>query len=280
MKFLRNKINFIISLLVVIMVALILFSSQRYSKSKLEGIIGQSLSPIQKVMYNISKVVSDTYNGFVKNSKLVDEIESLNKENGELKAVITSYKHLKSENDKLREILNFKNRFSDYQLIGSNIIGRSGFHTNDYIIDIGAKDGIKKSMVVIANGGLFGIISSVSDHWSLVSPIINASISVGATIKKENESQGIVKGYDDVEDKYNLKMEYLSIDGDVLVGDTVVTSGLGGVYPANIVIGEVMYVEDDQRSVTKNVFLKSHVNFDYVKELFVVLPKYSDKVQY
>lgn len=280
MKFLRNKINFFISLLVVIMVVLILFSSQRYSKSKLEGIVGQSLSPIQKVMYNISKVVSDTYNGFVKNSKLISEIESLNKENGELKAMITSYKHLKSENDKLREILDFKNRFSDYNFIGTNIIGRSGFHTNDYIIDIGSDDGIEKGMVVIANGGLFGTISSVSDNWSLVSPIINASIAVGSIIQKENGSQGIVKGYDDVENRYNLKMEYISMDGDVLVGDTVVTSGLGGVYPANIPIGQVVFVEDDQRSVTKNVFLKSHVNFNYVRELFVVLPKNKNKVQY
>lgn len=279
MKFLRNKINFFISLLVVIMLVLILFSSQRFSKSKLEDLAGQSLSPIQKVMYSISKVVSDTYNGFVKNSKLVSEVESLNKENGELKAVIASYEQLKRENDRLREILNFKDRFSDYDFIGSNIIGKNGFHTNEYIIDIGAKDGVKKSMVVMANGGLFGTISSVSDNWSLVSPITNPSIAVGGVIQKENGSQGIIKGYDDSEDRFNLKMDYLTINGDILVGEKVITSGIGGVYPAGIPIGEIVLVEDGQRNVTKNVYLKSHVNFDYVSELFVVLPK-TAKVQY
>ena len=280
MKFLKNKINIVISLLVVIMVVLILFSSNRDSKSKLEGIVGDTLSPVQRMVYTVSKVVSDTYQGIVKYSGLVNKIELLSNENGELKARINSYEQLKVENHRLREILNFKNRLDDYKFVGANIIGKNGAYTNEYIIDVGINNGLKNGMVVIANGGLFGMVTSVSDNWSLVSPIINGNIAVSGIVQRTNGNQGIIRGYEGGSSDYNLKMEYLPIDEEVLVGDIIVTSGLGGVYPSSIPIGEVMSVESDKRNLSKSLFIKSHVDFEFVSELFVILPNSIDEVEY
>lgn len=280
MKFLKNKINIIISLLIVIMTVLILFSSNRDSKSKLEGIVGDTLSPVQRVIYTVSKVVSDTYEGLVKYSGLVGKVELLSKENGELKARINSYEQLKVENDRLREILNFKTRLDDYKFVGANIIGKNGAYTNEYIIDVGINNGLENGMVVISNGGLFGMVTSVSDNWSLVSPIINGNIAISGIVQRTNGNQGIIRGYEGGNSDYNLKMEYLPIDEEVLVGDIIVTSGLGGVYPSSIPIGEVMSVESDKRNLSKSLFIKSHVDFEFVSELFVILPNNVDKVEY
>lgn len=280
MKFLKNKINIIISLLIVIMTVLILFSSNRDSKSKLEGIVGDTLSPVQRLIYTVSKVVSDTYEGLVKYSGLVGKVELLSKENGELKARINSYEQLKVENDRLREILNFKTRLDDYKFVGANIIGKNGAYTNEYIIDVGINNGLENGMVVISNGGLFGMVTSVSDNWSLVSPIINGNIAISGIVQRTNGNQGIIRGYEGGNSDYNLKMEYLPIDEEVLVGDIIVTSGLGGVYPSSIPIGEVMSVESDKRNLSKSLFIKSHVDFEFVSELFVILPNNVDKVEY
>lgn len=280
MKFLKNKINVVISLLIVIMIVLILFSSNRDSKSKLEGIVGDTLSPVQRVIYTISKAVSDTYEGIVKYSGLVSKIELLSKENGELKARINSYEQLKVENERLREILNFKDKLENYKFIGANIIGKNGAYTNEYIIDIGIKNGLKNGMVVIANGGLFGMVTSVSDNWSLVSPIINGNIAISGIVQRTNGNQGIIRGYEGGGSDYNLKMEYLPIDEEVLVGDIIVTSGLGGVYPSSILIGEVVSVESDKRNLSKSLFIKSHVDFEFLSELFVILPNNVDEVEY
>lgn len=279
MKFLKNKINVIISLLIIIMVVLILFSSQRDSKTKLEGFVGDALSPIQKIVYNISKTLSNTYDGIVRYSELVGKIEKMTQENGELRAKINLYDQLISENKRLREILNFKDRFADYKFIGSNIIGKNGTHTNEFIIDIGVKDGIKSGMVVIANGGLFGMVTSVSNNWSLVSPLISGSISVSGVVQRTGGNEGIVKG-SSINSSYNLKMEYLPIDEDILDGDIIVTSGLGGVYPSNIPIGKVVSAESDKRNLSKSVFIKSHVDFEFVGELFVILPNSLEGVEY
>lgn len=280
MKFLKNKINIIISLLIVIMTVLILFSSNRDSKSKLEGIVGDTLSPVQRVIYTVSKVVSDTYEGLVKYSGLVSKVELLSKENGELKARINSYEQLKVENDRLRAILNFKTRLDDYKFVGANIIGKNGAYTNEYIIDVGINNGLENGMVVISNGGLFGMVTSVSDNWSLVSPIINGNIAISGIVQRTNGNQGIIRGYEGGNSDYNLKMEYLPIDEEVLVDDIIVTSGLGGVYPSSIPIGEVMSVESDKRNLSKSLFIKSHVDFEFVSELFVILPNNVDKVEY
>lgn len=281
MKFLKNRINIVISLLVVIMIVLILFSSNRDSKSKLEGVVGDTLSPIQRIIYTVSKTISDTYEGIVKYSELVNKIELLSKENGELKAKINSYEQLKVENDRLREILNFKDILDDYSFVGANIIGKNGAYTNEYIIDIGINDGLKNGMVVIANGGLFGMVTSVSDNWSLVSPIVNGSIAISGIVQRTNGNQGIVRGNESSgSSEYNLKMEYLPVDEEVSIGDIIVTSGLGGVYPANIPIGEVISVESDKRNLSKSLFIKSHVDFEFVSELFVILPNSIEKVEY
>lgn len=280
MKFFRNKINVVISLLVIIMIILILFSSQRVNKSKIEGIVGDGLNPIQRVIYNASKIVSDTWNAIVNYSSLISEIEDLNNENGQLKAKINSYKQLVDENFKLREILNFKDRLRDYEFIGGNIIGKNNSYLNNYVIDLGKKDGIQNGMVVIANGGLFGMVTSVSDNWSLVSPLTSGNVAASGFVQRTNGNQGIVRGYKNDGGKHILKMEYLPIEEDVSVGDFIVTSGLGGIYPANILIGEVISVENDQRNLSKSVFIKPHVNFDYVRELFVILPKNKSKVEY
>lgn len=278
MKFLKNKINLIVSLLISIMLVLILFSSQRENKTKIEGVIGNTLTPIQKILYTLTKNISDTYKGIVNRSELVGKIENLLKENGELKTKISLYDQLKTENDRLREILNFKDKFSNYKFIGANVIGKNGAYIDEFIIDIGIKDGLNVGMVVIANGGLFGMITSVSDNWSLVSPLINGDIAVSGVILRTNMGQGIIKG--NVSNEYNLKMEYLFVDEDVKIGDIVVTSGLAGVYPSDIPIGQVVNIESDKRNLSKSVFLKSHVEFDFVKELFVIVPRDTSGVKY
>lgn len=280
MKFLKKKVNLIISLLVIVMIVLMLFSSQRSSKSYIEGSIGDVMSPIQKIIYNISKTISDTYEGMVKYSDLVDQLEVLNRENGELKAEINRYSQLKKENQQLREILNFKYELDGYDFLGGNIIGKNGSYTGDYIVDLGSNDGLENGMIVIANGGLFGMVTSVSKNWSIVSPIINGNISVTGMIQRTNGNQGVIKKYKNSANNYTLKMEYLPINEDIVEGDVVVTSGLGGVYPSNIIIGEVVSIENDKRNLSKSVIIKSHINFDFVDSVFVVLPKNKDKVEY
>ncbi len=276
MKFLKNKINIVIALLIVIMIVLILFSSQRENKSKIENLVGQGLSPIQKVIYNISEVISNTYEGIVRYSQLVDEVEKLSEENGILRSQINSYSQLRTENDRLREILNLRSRLENYEFLGANIIGKNGSYMDEYIIDCGLKDGLKNGMVVVANGGLFGMITSVSNNWSLVSPIINGGVFVSGKVQRTNGNEGIIKGQNNNEKSYDLKMEYLPIDEDIKEGDKIVTSGLGEIYPANIPIGEVVSIENDKRNLSKSVFIKSHVNFQFISELFVILPNDED----
>ncbi|BAK80890.1 rod shape-determining protein MreC [Candidatus Arthromitus sp. SFB-rat-Yit] len=280
MKFIKNKINLIISLLVIIMIVLILFSSQRSSKSYIEGVTGDIMNPVQKVIYSVSKYISDTYYGMIHYSELTNKVKELVEENGELKSKIIDYSGLKEENDKLRDVLNLKDRLEDYTFIGANIIGRNDVHSNNYIVDVGMDDGLEKGMIVVANGGLFGMITSVSSNWSIVSPINNGSISIGGIVKRTNGSNGIVKKYKNSVGNYVFKMEYLPIDEDVVEGDIIITSGLGGVYPYGVVIGEVISIEDDKRNLSKSILIKSHVDFDFVNNLFIVTPKNKYKVEY
>lgn len=280
MKFIKNRINIIISLLIVIMIVLILFSSQRFSKSSIEGLAGDALNPIQKIIHTVSNSISNTYKGILKYSELVEENQNIKKENGQLKQESIFYDQLKHENERLREMLNFKNQLGNYEFIGVNIIGKTGGpYVNNYIVDLGQDDGFQNGMVVVSNGGLFGVITSVSDNWSIVSPIINGSVTASGVVQRTNGSNGIVKGHVKNDDNI-LKIEYFPIEEDVVEKDVIVTSGLGGVYPANIPIGEVVSIEVDNRKMSKNAYIRSYVDFEFPRELFVILPKEMRKVEY
>lgn len=281
MKFFKNKINIIISLLLIIAVVLMLFSSQRFTKSSIEGVAGDALNPIQKFVYSISNTISDTYKGIIKYSELIKENEEIKKQNGELRYKALEYEKLKDENERLRSVINFKDELNDYDFLGANVIGKSGGpHIDDFIIDVGENDSLKIGMVVIANNGLFGMITSVSKNWSIVSPIISGNITVSGVSQRTRGNVGIVRGYTKNPNDNMLVMEQLPIDEDIIEGDVIVTSGLGGVYPSDIQIGQVESVVVDNRKMSKSVLIKPYFDFKSIGELFIILPKDMRDIKY
>lgn len=281
MKLLKNKLAATIVVLSVTFLGLIIFTVNNGEKGAVSSGAAVVMNPLQKVFYNLNNGLKNTVDYFLNFSDVKEENDTLTQENIDLKNQLLEYEKLKEENNRLREVLNFKNTNNKYDYLGTEIIGYSGeSFLNGYIIDKGENDGLKKNMVVISNLGLVGQVTSVGSNWAIVQSLINENIAVSVMVNSTRETTGILKGYITHKNENLAEVTNLSIDSQIKEGDVIVTSGLGQIYPKEIRIGEVLSVETDEIKSMKTAIVKPYVDFNKLEELFVVIPTDTREVKY
>lgn len=281
MKLLKNKLAATIIVLSVTFLGLIIFTVNNEEKGAVSSGAAVVMNPLQKVFYNLNNGLKNTVDYFLNFSEVKEENNTLTQENVDLKNKLLEYEKLKEENNRLREVLNFKNSNNNYNYIGAEIIGYSGeSFLKGYIIDKGENDGLKKNMVVVSNLGLVGQVTSVGSNWAIVQSLINENIAVSVMVNSTRETTGILKGYTTHNNENLAKVTNLSIDSKIKEGDVIVTSGLGQIYPKEIRIGEVLSVETDEIKSMKTAIVKPYVEFNKLEELFVVIPTDAREVKY
>jgi len=150
----------------------------------------------------------------------------------------------------------------------------------DFIINKGENKGLKKGMIAITGEGLVGQVASVGNNWSIVQCLSNANIAVAALVQSTRDNNGIVNGYKDKNNKPLAEINRLSLDSRIKKGDVIVTSGLGGIYPAGIRIGNVLSVQEDKGEVMKSAIIQPYVDFSKIEEVFIVVPKETREIKY
>lgn len=277
----RNKLTATVIVLSVAFLGIIIYTMNNEQKDAISSGVGSAINPLQKVVYTINDKIKGTLDFFLNFSKIKEENKELTKENIELQNKILEYDTLKDENDRLREVLNFKDSKNNYDYIGCDIIGYSGESFSDgYIIDKGENYGLSKGMVVISNKGLVGQVSSTGDNWAIVESLLNENIAVSVMVNSTRDTSGILKGYVTRNNDGLTKVTNLPLDSEIKEGDVIVTSGLGQIYPKEIRIGEVTSVESDEIKVMKTAIVKPYVDFNKLEELFVIVPKETRDVKY
>lgn len=274
MKFFKNKLAVTVVLLSVSFLGIIVFTIKRDNKSFIESGAGATLNPIQKVFYKIGDSVKGSVDFAMNFSKVKKENDELRKKNDDYENMEIEYNSLKEENEKLRDMVDFKEQFSDYDYLGTNVVGKAGNSFLDgYQIDKGSNYGVEVGMVVITSKGLVGQITSVAYNWSVVQSLANENISVAAKVESTNEITGVVKGYKNSQNKLLAKVYHLPVDSEVKEGDVILTSGLGNIYPKDLKIGKVVSIDEDKGKVMKIATIEPYVDFNKLEEMFIVIPK-------
>lgn len=177
-----------------------------------------------------------------------------------------------SEIAELKDELELKRTMTGFTIINSTILSRNkSYWFNTLTIDKGKNSGIKKDMAVATSKGLVGKISKVYDNASEVKLITSDDVNykVSVAIKTNNgDCYAILNGY-------NYKTKKLTItgvdkDASVEVGNDIMTSGIGGVFPSGIKIGKVENIINDKYDLSKTLEIKSDVNFDNIHYVAVL----------
>ena len=169
------------------------------------------------------------------------------------------------ENDRLRQMLDFK-KSSAYDLIPASIIVQNyeGF-SHAILLDIGTSDGVQPGMPVLASKGLVGRVVTAGDHISVVQVLDDINFRVGAMIQRTRIT-GIVKNTDE----NKLILNYVPITEDIKLGDVIITSGNSAIYPKGIEIGYVSKVEEPPAALFKLIEITTSVNLNNLDDSFII----------
>lgn len=173
-----------------------------------------------------------------------------------------------AENNRLRELLGYKNAAGQFDLMVCSVIGReAATWTSVITVNRGSKDGIKKNMPAVTNHGLVGHVTEVGPISCRIELMTDPRAAV-AVLDQRSRIAGIVQG--DISDIYRARMVNIPRSADVTVGDTIVTSGFGGIYPKGLVVGTVSEVKNDAGGLLKYAVLDSAVDLQQLEDVAII----------
>ena len=174
--------------------------------------------------------------------------------------------HLEEEIEQLRDVLDLNQTLTGYDVVNATVITRNkGYWYQTLTIDKGKKDGLKENMVAITKNGLIGKIERVTNFSSEIKLItandVNNKVSVSIATTT-GETNAILSGYD--KDSDLVQISGVDSRVEINVGDVVTTSGLGGMFPRGIYIGEVETITNDKYGLSKTLGIKTNQDFNNI----------------
>lgn len=230
----------------------------------------------------ITKIFMPAQNAFVfvknkitGNEQEISDIEQLKQENKQLREENTKLKQeereleiLKSENNTLKEYLELKNKYGNYNTIPAYLIEKTySNYEKIIVINVGTKEGIKVNMPVISESGLVGHIISVTENTAKVQVILDTASNVSTEISTSNQSV-LIKGIQG--NNKQVKATNIPAETTLMPGDTVFTSGLGGIYPKGILIGTIKEVINTKNEMDRYAYIDTATNFDKLSTVLVI----------
>ena len=269
MRYFRNKF-FLICLTVAL--CLTVFSVV-LSASGHSWFLKDALNVISTPFRSAFNYCADGLQGFVdyftEFDRISKENEELKKQNEELKQLQSDLDVLKEENAWLREFLDVKNHELDFEFTDAIVIGQSsGSSHKTLTLNKGSLHGIEAGMIVITGAGLVGRVQEIGLSTSEVVCIIDVSSSIGALVER-SAMVGIAEGYYDGNCRFLYTTGFNDIS-DITIGDTVISSGKGSVYPYGLKIGTVTEIQLDDASRSVIATVESAVNFENIDRVMII----------
>ncbi|MBR5155332.1 MAG: rod shape-determining protein MreC [Clostridia bacterium] len=270
-KTFKNKTGFWLIVTVIILSIAIGIFNAASDVTIFEDAAEIIFTPAQKFFTNIGNGVSNFFGYFSDKDKLNDEIKRLKNENADLKKQISENEASKLENEQLRKLLNLKSNNTEFELETAQVIARSPSNWyNTLTIDKGASDGIALNQPVISAGNtLVGRISEVGTTWSKVTLLTDPEHAVGSQVLRSGE-YGICEGDGSLSSDGGCRLSFVSKNANIIVGDTVITSGLGGVYPKGLVIGKIQKIRPDIQGISQYAVVSPEADFKNLQAVFVI----------
>jgi rod shape-determining protein MreC len=249
--------------------ALLLLSmsaGQGPSWNPLEQVLIEATAPVDLVFQRTLELTEGIWSNYFslvhvrqENLRLKEQLDRLKMEN-------SGYREALLTHERLKALFQFKQSINRPAL-AAQVIGLdpTGWFRS-VIIDKGERSGIATDLPVVNASGVVGRVVSVSPHYAKVLLIIDQNSSVDCLVQRSRD-RGMVRGLSET----TCSIDYMVKTTDVRVHDRIVTSGLGGVYPKGIPIGEVVSVDESPGDLFRRIRLRPFVDFSRLEEVLVIL---------
>ena len=289
MKNLKKKFRFRIHLkskhLLAIMTffcvsAIVATLASGVTSAPLKEAAGLIIVPFEKSIASIGQWMTDVQDSFREKEDLIQQNEELQTTVDTLTEQNNVLLQDQAELARLEQLYELDEEYTDYPKVAARTISKDpGNWYDTFMINRGSNDGIRVDNNVIAGKGLVGIVTEVGSNWATVRSIIDDSSNVSA-MTVSTDDICVVEGDLELIDEGKLRFSQLYDREDkVSVGERIVTSNISDKYVEGLFIGYVSEIELDTNNLTKTGTLVTPVDFQHLKDVFVITTNKQDAVQ-
>ena len=265
-----KKMVMIVGLIMLITVSILMLSlsSRRPSPAYGPGRLAIALTaPFQKMFSSAARELRDTWEHYFFLITVVEQNKTLTRELQQARALNYEYREAFLSNQRLRQLLELKQKIRR-PAIAAQVIGKDPspwFQT--IMVDKGLSDGVLKGLPVVNASGVVGLVVDATNHYAKVMLITDPNSAVDAVVR-ESRARGIIKGGTSGYCVFN----YVLRKHILQAGDKVVTSGMDGVFPKGLPIGQVSEIYKQSAGIFQEVTLEPFVDFERLEEVVIIPP--------
>ena len=229
------------------------------------------LTPLQKVTSALSGGAASVWEKYTSIDDVMHRNEQLEAENAELRQQMVDYDRIKAENDAYKALARIQDTNSEASYVSAFVIGRDPLDEfGGFTLDQGSTDGVAVNDAIISDRGyLLGVVVEVDATSCKVMTILHPSFNAAGVISRTREN-GIITGSADYAADGQCVLTNLDRATEARKGDQVITTGLGGVFPANLLVGTVQEVVPEQSGKSSSAVILPGADPRTVKHVFIV----------
>ena len=259
----------------VIVLTIIVLKLPPRAATQFKLAIGGLFLPFFGLASSSQRIAEKAGNAVVPRKDLIKQNDELHRENAELKVQLQRQTELERENDRLRGMVGFQ-KTAPWKIRAAHVIARDPANWwRNVQIDLGKRDGLRVDLPVLTPDGLVGRVSEVSETRARVLLLGDAGCRVSARVfdeKRQVVDTGVITIGASVLNENIVELSYLSNVGAVKPGYVVKTSGLGGVFPQGILVGEVIDTRPENFELVHVARVKLAVKMNLLDEVWVMMP--------
>ena len=229
------------------------------------------LTPLQKVTSALSGGAASVWEKYTSIDDVMDRNEQLEAENAELRQQMVDYDRIKAENDAYKALARIQDTNSEASYVSAFVIGRDPLDEfGGFTLDQGSTDGVAVNDAIISDRGyLLGVVVEVDATSCKVMTILHPSFNAAGVISRTREN-GIITGSADYAADGQCVLTNLDRTTEARKGDQVITTGLGGVFPENLLVGTVQEVVPEQSGKSSSAVILPGADPRTVKHVFII----------
>lgn len=263
----------VIAVIVLVLIGMMIYSATTGGFATIpETVVGTVVTPLQSLVTGISNGVSGFFDRLTGSADTSAELQALREENTSLRNKMVDYDELKQQNDWYTEILGLHEIHSDYTFASGRVIGRDPSDVYGNFTMSGGKnaDICANDPVITTDGYLIGVVDEVGLTYAKVKTVLDPSIKVSVQISRTGDT-----GYTSGSTVENVRQSLISLktlerSSGAAIGDYVITSGIGGIYPEGLLIGSIRTVNSSSDGLTLNADVQMFADVLNTKRVMVI----------
>lgn len=260
----------LITVAVVLLSATVLATVVSESTSPLTNVVGIITTPLQNIASYFSAKFDDVSGGFISSKSYQDRVAELEQQVADYQSQLVDYENTKKKLESYEAFLDVREKHPDYTWTYATVIGRDSADIfGSFTLDRGSVDEVKVNDVVISGEYLIGVVTEVSTTSCVVRSVFDPSVNIAAYEIRTGELGYVSATYDLSADE-KCKLTGLDTKTAVSEGGIVCSSGTGGIFPKDLIIGTVTSVQHSETDLSSYAIVEPAVNSKEIHDCFII----------